>query len=109
MANLVLVPKNNGEIRLCVYFNNLNKVYLKDNYPLPKMDNLLQRVIGSHQISMMDGFSGYNEVVVNKGDRSKTSFIMPWGKFMNDKMPFGLMNVGVTFQREMHIYFIDEK
>ena len=62
VANLVPVWKNNGEIQLCVDFRNLNKVSLKDNYPLPKMDQILQRVVGSERISMMDGFSGYNQV-----------------------------------------------
>ena len=56
VANLVLVRKKNGEIRLCVDFRNLNKVSLKDNYPLPKMDQILQRVVGSERISTMDDF-----------------------------------------------------
>ena len=47
LANLVLVRKKSGEIRLCVDFRNLNQVSLKDNYPLPKMDHILQRVVGS--------------------------------------------------------------
>ena len=47
LANLVHVRKKNGEIRLCVYFRNLKRVSLKDNYPLPKMDHILQRVVGS--------------------------------------------------------------
>ena len=47
VANLVPARKNNGEIRLCVDFRNLNKVSLKDNYPLPKMDQILQRVVGT--------------------------------------------------------------
>ena len=64
VANLVPVQKKNGEIRLCVDFRNLNKVSLKDNYPFPKMDQILQRVVGSEIISTMDGFFGYNQVKV---------------------------------------------
>jgi hypothetical protein len=60
VANLVLVKKKSGEIRLCVDFRNLNKVSLKDNYPLPKMDHILQKVVGSQRMSMLYGFSGYN-------------------------------------------------
>ena len=60
VANLVPVRKKNREIRLCVDFRNLNKASLKDNYPLPKMDQLLQMVSGAQIISMLDGFSGYN-------------------------------------------------
>ena len=65
VANLVHVRKNNGELILCVDFKNLNKVSLKDNYPLPKMDQILQKVVGSERIYTMDGFSGYNQ---DKGD-----------------------------------------
>lgn len=61
VANLVPVRKKNREIRLCIDFKNLNRVSLKDNYPLPKMDHILQRVVGLQRISTLDGFSGYNE------------------------------------------------
>jgi len=56
VANLVPVRKKNGEIRLCVDFRNLNRASLKDNYPLPKMDHILQKVVGASRMSMMDGF-----------------------------------------------------
>jgi len=58
VANLVSVRKKNGEIRLCVDFRNLNRASLKDNYPLPKMDHVLQKVTGYSRMSMLDGFSG---------------------------------------------------
>jgi hypothetical protein len=60
VANLVPIRKKNGEIRLCVYFRNLNISSKKDKYPFPKMDHILQRVTGSSRMSMIDGFSGYN-------------------------------------------------
>ena len=56
VANLVPVRKKNGEIRLCIDFRNLNKVSMKDNYPLPKMDHILQKVVGAERISMLNGF-----------------------------------------------------
>jgi ribonuclease HI len=109
VANLVPVRKKNGEIRLCVDFRNLNKSSLKDNYPLPKMDHVLEKVVGATRMSMIDGFSGYNQIVVCEPDREKTAFTTPWGTFMYDKMPFGLMNAGATFQRAMDIAFIGER
>jgi hypothetical protein len=109
VANLVPVRKKNNEIRLCVDFRNLNRSSLKDNYPLPKMDHVLEKVVGANKISMIDGFSGYNQIVVHEDDREKTAFTTPWGTFMYDKMPFGLMNAGETFQREMDIAFIGER
>jgi hypothetical protein len=106
---LVPVRKKNGEIRLCVDFRNLNQSSLKDNYPLPKMDHVLEKVVGENRISMIDVFSGYNQIVVHENDREKTVFTTPWGTFMYDKMPFGLMNAGATFQRAMDIAFVGEK
>jgi len=108
-ANLVPVRKKNGEIRLCVDFQNLNRSSKKDNYPLPKMDHILQRVTSAARMSMVDGFSGYNQSFVFPEDREKTAFTTPWGTFMYAKMPFGLMNAGATFQRAMDIAFIGEK
>jgi hypothetical protein len=60
VANLVSVRKKSGEIRLCVDFRNLNKSSKKENYPLPNMEHILQRVTGASRISMIDGFSSYN-------------------------------------------------
>ena len=77
LENVVPVGKKNGEIRLCVDFKNLNKVSLKDNYHLQKMDHILQRVVGSHRISMLDGFSRYNQILVHPKDQQKTTFTTP--------------------------------
>ena len=68
VENLVPVKKKNGEIRLCVNFINLIRYSLKDNYPLPKMDHILQRVEGEKRISMFDGYSGYNQISVMEED-----------------------------------------
>ena len=106
---MVLVRKKNGEIRICIDFRNLNKVSLKDNYPLPKMNHILQKVVGSQRMSMLAGFSGYNQVLVHPSDQEKTTFTTPWGTFMYSRMDFGLMNVGATFQRAMDIDFSEEK
>ena len=94
MSNLVVVPKKSGDILLCVDFRNLNQLYLKDNYPLPNMEHLLQRVIGVGMMSMLDGFSRYNHVLLKREDQLKTKITTPWGPFMYLRMPFGLMNVG---------------
>ena len=58
---------------------------------------------------MLDGFSGYNQILVHPEDQEKTTFTTPWGMFMYAKMPFGLMNAGDTFQKAMDIAFSEEK
>eukprot|EP00253_Pinus_taeda_P028500 PITA_28500 len=72
------------------------------------MDHILQRVVGSSRISLLDGFSGFNQIFVHPDDQDKTAFTTPWGTFKYVKMPFGLKNAGATFQREMDIAFAKE-
>ena len=108
VSNLVLDRKKIGEIRFFIDFRNLNKASLKDNYPLPKMDHILQKVVGSKIISLLDGFSGYNQILVHPDDQLKIAFTTPWGTFMYLKIPVGLMNTGATFQRAMDIAFSEE-
>jgi len=74
----VIARKNIGEIQMCVDFRDLNKSSVKDNYPLPNMKFLLKKVIGSACMSMLDGFSRYNQVLVVDEYRPKTTFITPW-------------------------------
>jgi hypothetical protein len=105
VSNLVPMRKKNGEIWLCVNFRNLNKVSDKDNYPVPPMEQILQQVSGSERLSLLDGFSGYNQVLMSPPDQLKTTFCTPWGTYAYRKMPFGLINASATFQREMDIAF----
>ena len=72
------------------------------------MDHILQRVVGSRRISLLDGYSGYNQILVHPADQLKTTFTTPWGTFMYVKIPFGIMNAGATFQRAMDIEFLEE-
>jgi hypothetical protein len=87
----------------------MNRCSLEDNYPLPKMDHIFQKVVVAKRISMLDGYSRYNQITVFEEDKKKIAFTTPWVTFRYDKMPFGLMNVGATFQRTMDIAFIGEK
>lgn len=62
---------------------------------------------GHKLLSLMDGFSGYNQIQLVEEDQHKTSFITPWGTFYFNMMHFGLKNGGVTYQREMKVIFHD--
>jgi hypothetical protein len=105
LENIVPVRKQSGEIRLCVDFRNLNKASKKDNYPVPPMEQLLQTVSSLDILSLLDGFSGYNQVLVLEEDHLKTIFRTKWGTFTYKRMPFGLINAGETFQRAMDMAF----
>jgi hypothetical protein len=105
VSNLIPVRKKNGEIRLCVDFRNLNKASDKDNYPVTLMEQILQQVSGFERLSLLDGFSRYNQVLMSPPDQLKTTFRTSWGTYAYRKMPFGLINAGATFQREMDIAF----
>lgn len=91
-----MVRKKIGEIHLCVDFRDLNKVSIKDNYPLPNMEILLQQVTGSALMSMLDEFSGYNQVIIAEKDRPKTTFVTPWGTYAYIRMPSELKNAVQT-------------
>jgi len=69
------------------------------------MEQIIQQVSGSERLYLLDGLSRYNQVLMSPSDHLKTNFRTPWGTFAYTKMPFGLINIGATFQRAMDIYF----
>ena len=75
LASVVMVKKNNGKWRMYVNFTDLNKAYPKDNFSLPKIDQLVDSTIGHKLLSFMDAFSSYNQIMMDKEDQEKTSFI----------------------------------
>ena len=86
-------------------FTDLNKACPKDNYPLPRVDILVDSTAKHQLLSFMDAFSGYNQIRMHEDDQEKTSFITSQGLFYYKVMPFGLKNAGATYQRLMNIMF----
>ena len=76
MADVVLIPKKDGKVRVCVDFKDLNKVSAKDDFPLPHIDLLVDNTAGHLILSFMDGFSRYNQILMALEDKEKTAFIM---------------------------------
>ncbi|KAG8498572.1 hypothetical protein CXB51_004858 [Gossypium anomalum] len=107
VANIVLVPKKDGKVRMCVDYIDLNKASPKDNFPLPHIDTLVDNTAGYSLFSFIDGFSGYNQIKMHPEDMDKTTFITLWGTFCYKVMPFGLKNAGATYQRAMVNLFHD--
>ena len=102
LANVVMVKKASGKWRMCVDFTDLNKACPKDSYPLSRVDVLVDSTARHQLLSFMDAFSGYNQIRMHEDDQEKTSFVTSQGLFCYKVMPFGLKNVGTTYQRLMN-------
>ncbi|GFY06827.1 retrovirus-related Pol polyprotein from transposon 297 [Trichonephila clavipes] len=100
-APVVLVPKSNGTVRLCIDYRKINAITIPDKYPLPLMEVLLHDAKSTAFMSTLDLKSGYHQVEVNPADQDKTAFVCPFGTFRYKRMPFGLRNAPATFQRLM--------
>ena len=109
VSNLIPMDKKQGGIHICTDFHDLNHAFPKDNFPTPFIDHIVDEREGSGVFSFMDGFFGYNQIHIKPKDQHKIAFICPWGTFAYLKMPFGLKNVGATFQRAMTLIFHDLK
>jgi hypothetical protein len=109
VSNPAPVDKKQGTIRVCMDFRDLNKACLKDNFPTPFIDQIIDKCVGSEVFSFMDGFSGYNQIQIKPEDQHKMTFICPWGNFSYRKIPVSLKNAGATFQRAMNFAFHDLK
>ena len=75
LANIVLVKKANGKLRMCVDFTDLNKACPKDSFPMPRIDQLVDFTVGHKLLTFMDAFSGYNQIKMSEEDQEKTAFI----------------------------------
>ncbi|GJZ27691.1 reverse transcriptase domain-containing protein [Tanacetum coccineum] len=93
--------------RVCIDYRKLNEATLKDHFPLPFMDQMLERLAGNKYYCFLDGFSGYFQIPIDPHDQEKTTFICPYGTFAYCRMPFGLCNAPGTFQRCMMAIFHD--
>src|SRR5947207_603078 len=99
---VVLARKKNGKLRFCVDYRALNKVTKKDEYPLPRIEEMLDSLGGSTYFTSLDLASGYLQVEMEPDDREKTAFITQFGTYQFKVMPFGLCNAPATFQRLMN-------
>jgi len=107
VANVVPIPKKDGNVRMCVDYRYLNRASPKDDFPLPHIDTLVDNTAASSLYSFMDGFFGYDQIKMAPKDMEKTTFITLWGTFCYKVMSFGLKNAGATYQRAMVALFHD--
>ncbi|KAI3811300.1 hypothetical protein L1987_21021 [Smallanthus sonchifolius] len=105
--NELIPTKNVTEWRVCIDYRRLNDATRKDHFPLPFIDQMLERLSVQQFYCFLDGFSGYFQIPIAPEDREKTTFTCPYGTFAYRRMPLGLCNAPTTFQRCMVAIFHD--
>jgi hypothetical protein len=99
LSNVVMVKKKNGKWRICIDFTDLNKCYSKDDFPLARIDKIVDYAVASEMMALLDCFSGYHQIWLHTEDEEKTSFITSFGTYCYLRMSEGLRNAGPTFCR----------
>ncbi|KAL6183848.1 hypothetical protein ACLB2K_045258 [Fragaria x ananassa] len=105
VSNVVMVQKPNRKWRRCADYINLNKACPKDSFHLPRIDQLVDSTVGHKLLSFMDAYTGYNQILLCEEDQEYTSFVTNKGLYCYCMMPFGLKNVGATYQRLVNRMF----
>jgi len=85
------------KIRVCIDYRKLNATTCKDHFPLPFIDQMLERLAGLEYYCFLDGYSGYNQILIAPEDQEKMTFTCPVGTFAYRRMPFGLCIALATF------------
>nr|GEV41065.1 reverse transcriptase [Tanacetum cinerariifolium] len=103
----LIYPISDSLWRVCIDYRKLNEATRKDHFPLPFMDQMLERLTGNQYYYFLDGFLGYFQIPIDPKDQEKTTFTYPYGTFAYRRMPFRLCNAPGTFQRCMMAIFHD--
>ena len=108
-AGMVVVPKKNGAVRICVDFRRLNESVLRETHPLPKVDNTLAQLTGATVFSKIDANSGFWQIPLDPSSKKLTTFITPFGRYHFNRLPFGIASAPEHFQRQMETILSDQE
>jgi hypothetical protein len=108
LSNVVMVKKKNGKWQMCTVFTDLNKCCPKDDFPLARIDQIVDSAVASKMMALLDYFFGYHQIRLRPNDEEKTCFINPFGIYCYLRMPEGLRNAGPTFCRMMKATLKDQ-
>lgn len=100
-AGMVVVPKPNGKVRICVDLTKLNRSVRRERHPLPSVDQVLAQLSGATVFSKLDANSGFWQVPLSPDSALLTTFITPFGRFCFHRLPFGISSAPEIFQRLM--------
>lgn len=100
-AGMVVVPKKEGNIRICVDLKPLNQSICREVFPLPMVDEILGQLAGAKVFSKLDANSGFWQIPLSQKSRPLTTFITPFGRYSFNKLPFGISSAPEHFQRRM--------
>jgi hypothetical protein len=103
-----VVRKKNGKWRMCTDFTDLNKCFLKDNFPLTRIDQIVDSATGCEIMTLLDCFSRYRQIWLHREHEEKTSFITSFGTYCYQRMPEGVQNTGPTFYKMMKAALKDQ-
>jgi hypothetical protein len=113
-GGMTVVKNNKNELihqrtvtgrRICIDYRKLNKATKKDHFPLPFIDEILERLANHSFFYFLDGYSGYQQILIHPDDQSKTTFTCPYETYAYRRMSFGLCNAPASFERCMMSIF----
>ena len=104
-APILFVEKKTGDLRMVVDHRALNKITVKNRHPLPRIDDLFDKLFGAQYFSRLDAASGFHQILLRDEDKPKTAFRTPFGHYQFRVLPFGLTNAPAAFQAVMNNLF----